>query len=99
LSIADWIADCGLAQLKLRHMRRAGLQSRQSPIHSHVIFVAGDDEGIKSVVKKLIEDIGFGAVDMGTLADGRFQEPGSPIYNRPMSVAEAQQILEGKPRG
>lgn len=69
------------------------------PSERHAIFVAGDDDQAKTVVKKLIEEIGFGAVDMGTLAEGRFQEPGSPIYNRPMSVAEAQQILEGKLRG
>ena len=59
----------------------------------HAIFVAGDDEDAKAVVKKLIEDIGFGPVDVGTLADGRVQEPGSPVYNRPMSAAEAQQVL------
>jgi 8-hydroxy-5-deazaflavin:NADPH oxidoreductase len=63
------------------------------PSERHAIFVSGDDEGAKAVVKKLIEDIGFGPVDLGRLADGRFQEPGSAVYNRPMTAAEAQQML------
>ena len=35
----------------------------------------------------LIEEIGFGPVDTGTLAGSSRQEPGSPIYNRPMPAA------------
>ena len=63
------------------------------PARRHAIFVAGDDEPAKAVVRKLIEDVGFGPVDMGTLDQGRFQEPGSPVYNRPMSAAEAEQLI------
>ena len=56
----------------------------------HAIFVSGDDDEAKQVVKKLIEEIGFGPVDLGSLADGgRRQQPGSAIYNRPMTVEEA----------
>ena len=59
------------------------------------IFVAGDDEEAKRVVGRLIEDIGFGAVDTGGLVDGgRSQEPGSDIYNRPMTVAEARRVIQ-----
>jgi predicted dinucleotide-binding enzyme len=56
----------------------------------HAIFVSGDDEDAKRVVIKLIEDIGFGPVDLGSLSEGgRRQEPGSAVYNRPMTVEEA----------
>ena len=56
------------------------------------IFIAGDDADAKDVVKGLIEDIGFGAVDLGDLVEGgRRQEPGSSIYNRVMTVKQAQQ--------
>ena len=59
------------------------------------IFIAGDDGDAKEAVRRLVEDIGFGAVDLGGLAEGgRRQEPGSPIYNRVMTVKDAQQPLE-----
>jgi predicted dinucleotide-binding enzyme len=59
-------------------------------LERHAIFVAGDDAEAKQVVMKLIEDIGFGPVDTGPLVDGGAkQQPGTPIYNRPMTVGEA----------
>jgi predicted dinucleotide-binding enzyme len=62
----------------------------------HVIFVAGDDARAKATVSRLIEDIGFAAVDTGSLVEGgRRQQPGSDIYNHPMTLAEAKQILAG----
>ncbi len=49
---------------------------------------------IKDVVSKLIEDIGFKAVDSGSLREGgRKQQPGSPIYNNPMTVEVAYKRL------
>lgn len=66
----------------------------------HAIFVSGDDDEAKQVVMKLIEDIGFGPVDLGSLAEGgRRQEPGTPIYNRPMTAAEAAQHVAANTRG
>jgi predicted dinucleotide-binding enzyme len=59
-----------------------------------VLFVAGDDAEAKAVVSKLIEDIGFAPVDTGSLHDGgRLQQPGSPIYNKPMIIEQAQKIV------
>lgn len=58
-----------------------------------VLFVAGDDAEAKAVVSRLIEEIGFAPVEVGTLADGRKQEPGSPIYNVPMTEDEAREAL------
>lgn len=58
-----------------------------------VLFVAGDDDDAKSVVTDLIEEIGFAPIDVGTLEDGGYMEPGSAIYNEPMTPSEAEQKL------
>jgi predicted dinucleotide-binding enzyme len=58
------------------------------------IFVAGDDTDAKATVSKLIEDIGFAAVDTGSLREGgRKQQPGSPIYNNPMTAKVAHERI------
>lgn len=58
------------------------------------IFIAGDDAAAKKVVGTLIEEIGFAPVDTGGLRDGgRGQQPGSPVYNRDLTHAEAVAIL------
>lgn len=60
-----------------------------------VLFVAGDDAAAKKVVSGLIDEIGFAAVDTGSLRDGgRKQQPGSPIYNHPMTVEESKDRLQ-----
>jgi 8-hydroxy-5-deazaflavin:NADPH oxidoreductase len=60
------------------------------------LFVAGDDPDAKGVVSRLIDEIGFAAVDTGGLADGgRRQQPGSPIYNQPVTESEAKGVLAG----
>jgi 8-hydroxy-5-deazaflavin:NADPH oxidoreductase len=61
-----------------------------------VLFIAGDDEEAKAVVSRLIEEIGFEPVDTGFLGDGgRKQQPGSPIYNNPMTAEQARETLAG----
>ncbi len=58
------------------------------------LFIAGDDPEAKQRVSDLIAEIGFGAVDTGGLGDGgRKQQPGTPVYNREMTVREAQPTL------
>ncbi len=60
----------------------------------HAIFVAGDDAQAKRLVTQLIEEIGFAPVDTGSLRDGgRKQQPGSTIYNKPMTGQEAKEAL------
>lgn len=58
------------------------------------IFIAGDDAAAKQVVTELIEALGFAAVDTGTLADSAVQEPGSAIYNKDVTAAEAEERLK-----
>lgn len=58
------------------------------------ILLAGDDAEAKAVVARLIEEIGFEPVDTGSLAEGgRRQQPGSPLFNEPVSGAEARARL------
>ncbi|HET9982942.1 MAG TPA: NADPH-dependent F420 reductase [Longimicrobiales bacterium] len=58
------------------------------------IFLAGDDADAKRVVAELIEKIGFAPVDTGSLREGgRSQQPGSPIYNRPLTGREAREAV------
>ena len=59
-----------------------------------VLFIAGDDAQAKSIVSKLIDEIGFMPVDTGSLTEGgRKQQPGSEIYNNPMTLQIAQKKL------
>jgi 8-hydroxy-5-deazaflavin:NADPH oxidoreductase len=42
--------------------------------------VAGDDTHSKSVVMKLVDELGFDAVDAGGLDESWRQQPGTPVY-------------------
>jgi predicted dinucleotide-binding enzyme len=58
------------------------------------LFIAGDDPDAKEQVTRLIEEIGFAAVDTGGLADGgRRQQMGSPLIARDPTAKEAEVAL------
>jgi len=58
------------------------------------LFLAGDDEHAKSVVAELIDELGFAALDTGSLAEGgRRQQPGASVYNTPMRAGDAEAAL------
>lgn len=58
------------------------------------IFIAGDDSKAKETVAKLIEEIGFAAVDNGFLHEGGLrQQPGAEIYNKDITAKEAAAVL------
>lgn len=59
------------------------------------IPVAGDDAAAKQVVAELIREIGFAPVDTGSLADGRRQEPDTPVYGKVVGPAQAGELLAG----
>lgn len=72
--------------------------SKSTPKDRLVIFMAGDETESKEIVAHLIEKIGFAAVDLGFLHQGgRRMEPDSPIYNVPLTVAEARKKMEQLP--
>jgi predicted dinucleotide-binding enzyme len=65
----------------------------------YAIFVAGYDAEAKQAVAGLIEEVGFAPVSTGSLVEGgRRQQPGSPLYNHPMTAQEARRILAAWPR-
>jgi 8-hydroxy-5-deazaflavin:NADPH oxidoreductase len=70
-----------------------GDRADASHAERQAIFVAANDAEAKAVVLGLIEELGFAAVDTGSLADGRLQEPGQPLFNRPVIGSEAEQLL------
>jgi 8-hydroxy-5-deazaflavin:NADPH oxidoreductase len=48
--------------------------------HRATMFYCGDDVGAKLTVRQLIEDIGFDAVDAGSLTSSRYLEPLAMLY-------------------
>jgi predicted dinucleotide-binding enzyme len=65
------------------------------PERRRAIFVAGDDSGAKEVAAKLIEGIGFAAIDTGFLREGgKLQQPDSPVYNKTLTAQEAAAVLK-----
>ena len=61
------------------------------------IFIASDDSEAKETVAKLIEEIGFAAIDTGFLGrGGRLQQPGTPVYNKTLTIGEAKQLLQAE---
>lgn len=55
--------------------------------------VAGDDERAKTVVLNLVDDIGFDAVDTGSLDDSWRFEPGTPAYGPDVDAAKLVELL------
>jgi len=45
--------------------------------------IAGDDPAAKDAVTGFLDEIGYGAVDAGPLAEGWRQQPGTPVYGTP----------------
>ena len=62
---------------------------------SELLDYSGDDSDAKDIVSKLVEEIGFTPVDTGSLREGGHkQQPGSSIYNHPMTVEVAYKRLD-----
>jgi predicted dinucleotide-binding enzyme len=75
-----------------RHLADQG-DTAKSVDERRVIFLAGDDNEAKAVVSNLIDEIGFGPLDTGSLHGSAVQEPGTAIYNVDMTVSEARAVL------
>jgi predicted dinucleotide-binding enzyme len=72
--------------LKAKGKKDASIEERRA------IFLSGDDADAKRVVAQLIEEIGFGAYDLGSLHESRDQQPDTAVYNRDVTVREARAI-------
>jgi len=77
------------------HFRRLGSEGKPAGAKGRLaIFLAGDDADAKAVVAKLIDEIGFDAIDTGSLASGgRKQQPGTAIYNVALTSDDAEKTL------
>ena len=95
--VASYLSDTTVVKafntIYWEHLRDQGDTSK--PIgERRVIFLAGNDEAAaKQEVADLIEEIGFGPFDTGSLSKSGVQEPGADIYNNDMTVAEAREKL------
>jgi predicted dinucleotide-binding enzyme len=54
--------------------------------------IAGDDEAAKAEVARLLDALGYDAVDIGTLADSWRSEPGTPVYVQPYFPARLDNV-------
>ncbi len=58
------------------------------------LSVAGDDEQQKQAVIKLIDEIGFDAIDGGLLSESWRQQPGEPAYCQDMDKDKLKSALQ-----
>ena len=56
--------------------------------------VAGDDAKAKAVVMKLVDEIGFDAVDAGEIDDSWRQQPATPVYTGDFDAAGVRAALK-----
>jgi predicted dinucleotide-binding enzyme len=86
----------GLNTIWFEHLRTQG-DTNLPRENRRAIFIASDDLEAKQVVSKLIEEMGFAAVDTGNLCDGgKSQQPGTAIYNNDLTATQAEEILHSK---
>jgi predicted dinucleotide-binding enzyme len=75
----------------------ASLAEKATPAGSPnriALSVAGDDESEKQVVMRLIDAIGFDAIDGGALSESWRQEPGGPAYCHDLDKEALKAALE-----
>lgn len=60
--------------------------------------VAGDDPAAKRVVMRLLDELGFDAVDTGSLDESWRQQPGTPVYGTDHDAAGVEQALRAAPQ-
>jgi len=57
------------------------------------LSVAGDDREDKQKVQGVIQELGFDAIDAGSLAESWRQQPGTPAYCRDLNATELRAAL------
>jgi hypothetical protein len=77
-------------------IQASSLASRGEPAGTPdriAIPVAGDDAKAKSVVMDLVEQLGYDAIDSGSLAESWRQQPGTPVYTADLDSERARKAL------
>jgi len=60
--------------------------------------VAGDDDRAKSIVLRLIDELGFDGVDAGGLDESWRQQPGTPVYGTDLDAEGVRRALANASR-
>ncbi|MBE4748409.1 NAD(P)-binding domain-containing protein [Corallococcus sp. ZKHCc1 1396] len=60
--------------------------------------VAGEPPEARAKVLKLVEELGFDAIDAGSLADSWRQQPGTPVYTQDLDAAGVKKALAAAER-
>jgi len=55
--------------------------------------VAGDDKRAKAAVMRLVDELGFDAVDAGSLSESWRQQPGTPVYAKDLDANGVKRAL------
>jgi predicted dinucleotide-binding enzyme len=76
----------------IEHAQDAGTPDRRA------LAIAGDDDGAKATVTKLIDEFGFDVVDVGPLAESWRIEPGAPGYGPRLDAAGMRDALAAAQR-
>jgi predicted dinucleotide-binding enzyme len=63
------------------------------------IAAAGDDRAAVAVVLKLIDALGFDAIDAGRLEAGLALQPGGPVFGAGHSAEDLANLLSREPAG
>jgi predicted dinucleotide-binding enzyme len=75
------------AEHLLKHGRPSGSPGRIA------LPVAGDGGHAKAIVMRLVDELGFDAVDAGGLDESWRQQPGTPVYTSDLDADEVQRAL------
>ena len=75
-----------------RHLMAKG-QPAGSP-NRIALPVAGDDPRAKATVMKLVDELGFDAVDDGGIDDSWRQQPGTPVYSTDLNAEGVRRALQ-----
>jgi 8-hydroxy-5-deazaflavin:NADPH oxidoreductase len=76
--------------------RRLEEEGRLSEANRLAVFYATDDDEAGEIVARLIGETGFAAVRTGSLDEGgRRQQPGSDLFDVPLTRAQAESRLRG----
>ncbi len=93
-----WVAEqLGVAVIKVfngiwwKHLLEKGRpQGAEGRI---ALPIAGADGAARQLVFDLVEELGFDAVDAGSLADSWRQQPGTPVYGKDFGVQDTIEAL------
>ncbi|TGD83253.1 NADPH-dependent F420 reductase [Hymenobacter wooponensis] len=98
LTESEWVQQhLGRSVLKVfNNIFAANLENNGQPAGTPgriALTVAGDDAAAKQKAMALVEELGFDAIDGGSLHESWRQQPGSPLYCTDLPAAEVQQHL------